>query len=417
MSLKNDIKELIDNQVIDQATADRIASYYLSKKRSINVTAIISAVAAILVGTGVISIVAYNWDDLPNFVRTLIGIIPWAASSFGCYYTLRNKPDQKSWNEAMAILQLAGFSATFAIVNQIYQVQLDGEAFACICVLVSLPFVFLMRSACLSAILISMVCLIGFDCRDIFSKITMYVVLVADVAFLYDYYYRKSEGFLCSLRVVGLPVFWVSFFFLIIGRDLGMRVWNNLFPCLFLIFASVSYVMYEWIGQSDRIKSRGTILKYLFYLVFFPSLLYFSHEGVKDYYDAKDFILPVIAALPIFVSVGLKLSKSKVPQWQTWIGLAFAVIAVICGEQNYATALFALAAIAYCLYMSCQDYDLLKMNVSILSLFGWAFVVLGNYNLPFYLYGLILILLGVALILMNKYIIEKKRSNGVTENR
>jgi uncharacterized membrane protein len=89
MSIKKDIRELVDNKIIDQQTADRISNYYQTRERrinlsNINVTTTISVVAAILVGFGMISMIAYNWDYLPFFLRLIIGLIPWLATSFGC---------------------------------------------------------------------------------------------------------------------------------------------------------------------------------------------------------------------------------------------------------------------------------------------------------------------------------------------
>ena len=111
-----------------------------------------------------------------------------------------------------------------------------------------------------------------------------------------------------------------------------------------------------------------------------------------------------------------QLLKKEVPQWQSWIGVVFALLAVLFGEHVFLTNLVALAIIAYTIYLSYQDYDLLKLNVGILSLFAWAFVVLSVFNLAFYIYGFVLILLGVALIMMNRYIMDKKKKDGVTEN-
>ena len=53
MSIKKDIRELVDNKIIDQQTADRISNYYQTRERrinlsNINVTTTISVVAAIL---------------------------------------------------------------------------------------------------------------------------------------------------------------------------------------------------------------------------------------------------------------------------------------------------------------------------------------------------------------------------------
>lgn len=590
MSIRIDIKELVDNQVIDQLTADRIANYYKTKKSgfnvsSINVSTIISVVAAILVGFGMISIIAYNWDDLPKLLRIIIGLIPWLATSYGCFYTLKNKTDNKNWTEAMALLQTAGFTSSVSIINQIYQVQLDWYEFVQILILAALPFVFILRSTILSTFLISATCWACFNSFDkngqnLFFEITMYVVLLADILFLYYNYYHKSEKFLCNLRVGLLPIFLVYFFFatmlvwkkyVFIHLDINKQVWG----CFLPIFASVFYIVYEWVNKCDKIQSDGGPLKKYFYLLLPSSLAIYSLVEIENQFKAPDYAILAISSIPIFLSIGIKLKNGEIPHWQTWIGLVVAIIAALCGEKNFITSLIFLAMVAaglyktyknfdtrklkfnwlllavwfvillfninkhefencigticlvfaslsyaiydsktrndkttgiekfcrlnfyllffptilyfskegcerqmnseyvvssiigiivatifaymftkkslmqwqtsvgiisalvipllgdncaiisllslsiigYSLYTSCNDYDLLKMNISIISLFAWVFIVLGNFDLPFFIYGFILILLGVGLIIMNRFIINKKRSHETTENR
>ena len=99
------------------------------------------------------------------------------------------------------------------------------------------------------------------------------------------------------------------------------------------------------------------------------------------------------------------------------MGILSAFIIVLFGKHNYIISFASLSIIVYCLYSSAQDYDQLKMNFSIIALLAWAFIVLSHFELPFFIYGLILILLGVALIIMNKYIIKKKKGDEITENK
>ena len=579
MSIKKDIRELVDNKIIDQQTADRISNYYQTREKrinlsNINVTTTISVVAAILVGFGMISMIAYNWDDLPFFLRLIIGLIPWLATSFGCYYTLKNKADSKSWTESMAVLHAAGFTSSVSIINQIYQVQLDGPEFILVLILANLPFIFILQSAVLSTLSISLCCL---ACLKSDMYISISAIILADIVFLYHYYYRKSQSFLCNLRIGLLPIFLLYIICYISVVILKLEIKHpETFGCAIPIFASYLYIIHQWINGNDKIQSDGKILKKYFYLLFFISLLVFSITGIEYEFENSDYMRLVIVTIPILVYVGLKAMKEEMPQWQTYAGVLATIIILISGKDPLITRLFFLAIIAgnlflsykndnirqlkhsilllsawtiiilcrdlfeyigeffgclllitssifyaiydlnnknekstrkkrlsriafylvffptilyysnngithnaesteylisiiggialtglasfiftkkkftdmqtwmgilsafiivlfgkycfiisfaslsiivYCLYSSARDYDQLKMNFSIIALLAWAFIVLSHFELPFFIYGLILILLGVALIIMNKYIIKKKKGDEITENK
>lgn len=579
MSIKKDIRELVDNKIIDQQTADRISNYYQTRERrinlsNINVTTTISVVAAILVGFGMISMIAYNWDDLPFFLRLIIGLIPWLATSFGCYYTLKNKADSKSWTESMAVLHAAGFTSSVSLINQIYQVQLDGSEFILVLILANLPFIFILQSAVLSTLSISLCCLV---CLKSDMYISISAIILADIVFLYHYYYRKSQSFLCNLRIGLLPIFLLYIICYISVVILKLEIKHpETFGCAIPIFASYLYIIHQWINGNDKIQSDGKILKKYFYLLFFISLLVFSITGIEYEFENSDYMRLVIVTIPILVYVGLKAMKEEMPQWQTyagvlatiiilisgkdplitrlfflaiiagnlflsykndnirqlkhsilllsawtiiilcrdlfeyigeffgclllitssifyaiydlnnkeekstrkkrlsriafylvffptilyysnngithnaesteylisiiggialtglasfifikkkftsiqtWMGILSAFIIVLFGKHNYIISFASLSIIVYCLYSSAQDYDQLKMNFSIIALLAWAFIVLSDFELPFFIYGLILILLGVALIIMNKYIIKKKKGDEITENK
>lgn len=414
MSLKHDIQELTDNQVIDQETADRIIQYYQSRKRSINISAIISTVAAIFVGLGVISILAYNWDDLPKFIRLLLGLIPLCAATYGCYYALTKKADKKPWMEAMAILQTLAYAASFAIVNQIYQMQFDSDSFFFICMLFSLPFMFLMRSATLSTLIIVSTCLYIGSADDTFQIISTIIIVLADIAFLYLYYFKEKEDFLFRLRINLMPFILIALG-IKVREVLGIKLHEEEYYCLALLYSSCFYVAHTWIAESKKTASKGRLYKVAFYLLFFPCILCLSSLGnPRDHFN----ILRIVSAtLPILLSAGFKLKEKKNIQWQEWIGLPFALFVTIPMMTPDVFSILSLGIIGYTIYDSCKDYDLLKMNCGLIALFAWTFIVLVKHISEFYIFGFVLILMGIALFLMNKFLIDKKRSHEHTENK
>jgi len=66
---------------------------------------IVGAVGALLVGTGLVAVLASNWDDFPRWVRLLLAFGPLAASQGATWLVLRRGEAAKGWQrEAAAVV-------------------------------------------------------------------------------------------------------------------------------------------------------------------------------------------------------------------------------------------------------------------------------------------------------------------------
>jgi uncharacterized membrane protein len=82
---------------------------------------IVGAVGAFLIGTGLVAVLAYNWDDFPRWVRMVLALGPLAASQAVSFWVLRKDEAAKPWQrEAAALLQTLAVGAAMALVSQIY---------------------------------------------------------------------------------------------------------------------------------------------------------------------------------------------------------------------------------------------------------------------------------------------------------
>ena len=78
MTITRDIQELIKADIISQETADKIQNYYQKKRgQSANRLFIVFGIlGAILVGLGIILILAHNWDELSRTTKTIFAFLP-----------------------------------------------------------------------------------------------------------------------------------------------------------------------------------------------------------------------------------------------------------------------------------------------------------------------------------------------------
>jgi hypothetical protein len=108
---------------------------------------VVGAVGALLIGTGLIAVLAYNWDDFPRWVRLVLALGPLAVTQAVSWWVLQKDEAAKPWQrEAAALAQTLAVGAALALVSQIY--NLPGKWTDLIfwwCV-VSVPLAWVLRS-------------------------------------------------------------------------------------------------------------------------------------------------------------------------------------------------------------------------------------------------------------------------------
>jgi len=158
MSLQKDIAELVAAEVISGETAERIHSYYQQKSgRSGNRLEIAFGIlGAILVGLGIILIIAHNWDNLSRLTKTTLAFLPLLIGQGLCIYVLIKQSDSPAWREGSASFLFFAIGASISLVSQIYNIPGNVSSFVLTWMLLSLPLVYL-----LNASMVSLLYLIG----------------------------------------------------------------------------------------------------------------------------------------------------------------------------------------------------------------------------------------------------------------
>ena len=102
MSILKDIPDLIKADVITQDTADKIRNYYENKSGSSTnrLFIVFGILGSILVGLGIILIIAHNWDELSKEIKTFFAFLPLLAGQILCGFVLIKKQDSIAWRES-----------------------------------------------------------------------------------------------------------------------------------------------------------------------------------------------------------------------------------------------------------------------------------------------------------------------------
>ena len=201
MGLQNDIQELVRAELISQDTAVRIADYYLnkdsnqSKSRLLIVFAILGA---ILVGLGIILILAHNWDDLSTTVKTMFAFLPMVIGQLICGFVLVKLKESVAWREGSTAFLFFAVGASISLISQIYNIPGNLSSFMLAWMLLILPLVYLMNSSITS--LLYLIGITFYACETEYwtmpyhESLMYYLLLLLALPHYYTLYKNKPDS-------------------------------------------------------------------------------------------------------------------------------------------------------------------------------------------------------------------------------
>ena len=119
-----DLPELVNAGIIDEETAGNIAEYYQQKKDPAQnqLFVIFGILGSILVGAGLILIIAHNWENMGIGMQTLMSFLPLVLGQAACLYTLLKQRESLAWREGTAAFLFFAVGSCIALIGQIYNI-------------------------------------------------------------------------------------------------------------------------------------------------------------------------------------------------------------------------------------------------------------------------------------------------------
>jgi len=157
MSILKELDELTKAEVVSTETADKIRDYYKTKNQNSGnkLFIVFGVLGAILVGLGIILIIAHNWDELSKNVKVFFAFMPLVLAQMFCGFTLLKKPDNTAWKEASGAFLFFAVGASISLISQVYNISGDLAQFLFTWMLLCLPFIYIMRSSMVSLLYIA----------------------------------------------------------------------------------------------------------------------------------------------------------------------------------------------------------------------------------------------------------------------
>lgn len=267
--LYEQLPDLIGKGILNEETASQLREHYgeVEEGATYNVAFIAASILGVLlIGAGIISIFAFNWENLSRFWRTVLSVLPLAVAQVIYGYTFFKKNTSTAWVESTSGFLMLMLASAIALISQTYNLEGSLEGFLLTWALLSIPLMYLMNSS--FAAMLYLLIITSWTLNVSGSDTVFYWGLLA--AFLPHFYINVRKGVTNRSVLLG----WALVF------SVG-TVWVNIFDG----FGIMSYALvpqacamatFYLLGEYFYPKENRTIQRpfqtAVIFLVFFLSL-------------------------------------------------------------------------------------------------------------------------------------------------
>lgn len=189
--LLQEIPDLVKRGVLTEDVAERLRKHYAPRIEESGAwgrraaVMVLGVLGALLVGAGVILVLAHNWDGLSRPVRATLSIGMLLAGQALAGWTLLRRRDSAVWRESSACLLTLAIGACIALVSQTYHISGETQDFLFVWTVLALPLMYVMESRIGAAL--SCAGITAWACSEIFrsGETTLFWLLaIATVPYL-----------------------------------------------------------------------------------------------------------------------------------------------------------------------------------------------------------------------------------------
>jgi len=138
---------LVQEGVIDSSVAARLEKHYEGRQSNRNwALTVFGLLGGLLVGLGIILLLAHNWDAFSRSTRTALAYLPLLAAQVIGGWIIFKRSGSSTRTEGAAVFWTLSIAAVIAMVAQIYHMPGDAGAFVLTWMLLTLPVLYLMPS-------------------------------------------------------------------------------------------------------------------------------------------------------------------------------------------------------------------------------------------------------------------------------
>lgn len=420
--LKGELPELVDKDIISAESAEKIRNYYgsdtISSSRRTFLT-VFSIIGVVLVGLGIILILAHNWEQLSRYNRLVIAVGMLVAAQVLAGVALLFKRDNAAWNEGTATFLMIMVGAANALVGQTYHLVEDTSGFLLSWMMLSLPLIYLMNAN--TAAVLYLVGVTVWAAEGHFSLLGKQAIWLM-LGLVVPYYWRMLSRDRYANRTVIFAWGFILSLYICFGIAfsayldmLGMLMYSALFVITYLVGvrwfddnAQGWLNPYKWLGLFGAIG--------ITFMLTFRS--FWFHQGLLlKTYQLKS-AEAALACLLLTIVIGLNIWLTRHQRTHHWrFGIVPIVICIGNLLVNYdASGLSATVLVnVYLLIISMtviiqgvRANSLGVLNTGMLMLAALIAARFLDISFSFIVRGLVFMALGAGLLIANFVMVRRK---------
>jgi len=422
------LPELLEAGILTEETAEKIRGFYNNKNEQPqnHLFIVFGILGAILIGLGIILIIAQNWDQLPKSIKTTFAFLPLIIGQLLGAYGLLKKQESITWRESTATFIFLMVGASISLISQIYNIPGELSSFILLWVLLGLPLVYLLKSSTAAFIYIIGISYYagetGYWASQSVESYLYWGLLLLILPHYYLLYKNNPESnFLTFLHwMVPLSVL----------ITLGTLV-KNVAELMFIAYFSL-FGLYLLIGSTkyfEAQKSRTNGYRILGYLGTLSLLFAFSFKWLweelykKDHSDTE-----LISSPELIASVLLTLAASilflRIKENKTWQDIHPVSLIFLLFILSYIIGFFAplisvilinLTVFSLGIFTIWRGAEINHLGILNLGLLIITILIICRFfdtNISFVLRGILFVGVGVGFFLANYWMLKKRnRSN------
>lgn len=416
--LYRQLPELVAKEIIPAESAERLKQHYGPVEGGTGTKTfllIFGVIGALLIGLGIILILAHNWEQLTRINRLIISLGLLVLTQIISGWVLWFKRDSVIWREAAATLQMLMVGAALALVGQTYHLVEDTDSFLLIWMLLSLPLIYLMNSGAVAVLYV--IGITNWAAGGYFDINKQFIwVLLGSIG---PYYYRLLKNNRCTntfaiLSWVLLICFYICFTAAFSDHleRLGFLAYSALFALTYL----AGKLWFPGQGKSGRLPFTAVGVAGSLIITF---ILTFSHVWrymiAKDYYPATDGAYGLTIVLLVLVAAGIaKLAKERQDRWFALLPYIIALAYIV--QAFDSSRLGAPVIMNGCmlgLSISIITVGVRRRRIGVVNLgmVSIAALIMARFfdaDVSFIVRGVVFVLIGIGFLAANVILVRRK---------
>lgn len=153
--LYEQLPELMAKGILTREQAAQLRAHYgaVEEKPAFNIGFLVAGMLGVLlIGSGILLIFAYNWEDLSKSWRTVLSFIPLIISQIFFGYAFFYQRKSAAWTEGASTFLMLMLAACIALISQTYHIWGTPESFLWTWMVLSIPLIYLLNSSLVTII-------------------------------------------------------------------------------------------------------------------------------------------------------------------------------------------------------------------------------------------------------------------------